>query len=65
MNKQEGDFSIPDFEFNSGETLPELRLHYTTLGQPQYDNNGNTTNAVWIGHGTNRKRSAIFQGIVC
>jgi homoserine O-acetyltransferase len=28
----EGDFTIPDFKFQSGETLPELRIHYRTLG---------------------------------
>lgn len=52
MNPIEGDFIIPDFTFNSGETLPELRLHYRTLGTPQHDDNGTVTNAVWIGHGT-------------
>jgi homoserine O-acetyltransferase/O-succinyltransferase len=29
-----GDYVIRDFKFKSGETLPELRLHYTTLGTP-------------------------------
>ena len=29
----EGDYVVRDFRFASGETLPELRLHYTTLGQ--------------------------------
>ena len=33
----EGDFVIRDFRFASGETLPELRLHYRTLGTPQRD----------------------------
>ena len=28
----EGNFIIKDFHFNSGEVLPELRLHYVTLG---------------------------------
>jgi homoserine O-acetyltransferase len=30
----EGDFTIRDFKFTSGETLPELHLHYRTLGKP-------------------------------
>ncbi|MFZ0917098.1 MAG: hypothetical protein WAN04_09415 [Candidatus Udaeobacter sp.] len=30
----EGDYTIRDFKFTSGETLPELRLHYRTLGKP-------------------------------
>ncbi len=52
MNTHEGDFIIPNFQFNSGEMLPELRLHYTTLGTPKCDDDGKTTNAIWIGHGT-------------
>jgi homoserine O-acetyltransferase len=48
----EGDFVLRDFKFASGETLPELRLHYRTLGTPQKDAKGVVRNAVWIGHGT-------------
>jgi homoserine O-acetyltransferase len=48
----EGDFTLRDFRFASGETLPELRLHYRTLGKPQKDAKGIVRNAVWIGHGT-------------
>ena len=48
----EGDFTIRDFKFQSGETLPELRLHYRTLGKPEKDAQGKTTNAVLIMHGT-------------
>src|SRR5262252_6185951 len=48
----EGDFTIHDFKFQSGETLPELRLHYRTLGKPEKDAQGKTTNAVLIMHGT-------------
>jgi homoserine O-acetyltransferase len=49
---QEGDFIVRDFKFTSGETLPELRLHYTTLGSPKRDAKGHVTNAVLILHGT-------------
>jgi homoserine O-acetyltransferase len=48
----EGDFVIRDFKFTSGTTLPELRLHYRTLGKPRRDARGRVNNAVWIGHGT-------------
>lgn len=48
----EGDFVIKDFRFTSGETLPELRMHYRTLGTPQKDANGVVRNAVLIMHGT-------------
>ena len=48
----EGDYTIRDFKFTSGETLPELRIHYRTLGKPEKDAQGKTTNAVLIMHGT-------------
>jgi len=48
----EGDYTSHDFHFKSGETLPELRLHYTTFGKPEKDASGKVTNAVLILHGT-------------
>ena len=48
----EGDFVIRNFRFTSGETLPELRMHYRTLGTPQKDAQGIVRNAVLIMHGT-------------
>jgi homoserine O-acetyltransferase len=48
----EGDYIIRDFRFASGETLPELRLHYRTLGKPERDAAGVVRNAVLILHST-------------
>jgi homoserine O-acetyltransferase/O-succinyltransferase len=48
----ENDYTTRDFKFTSGETLPELRIHYRTLGKPEKDTQGKTTNAVLIMHGT-------------
>jgi homoserine O-acetyltransferase len=48
----EGDYAIRDFKFASGETLPELRIHYRTLGKLDKDASGNVRNAVLITHGT-------------
>jgi len=48
----ESDYAIRDFKFRSGETLPELRIHYRTLGKTNKDSEGKTTNAVLIMHGT-------------
>jgi homoserine O-acetyltransferase/O-succinyltransferase len=48
----EGDFTIRDFKFASGETMPELRIHYRTLGKIEKDGQGKTTNAILIMHGT-------------
>ena len=48
----EGDYIVHNFHFQSGETLPDLRLHYTTFGKPEKDASGKVTNAVLILHGT-------------
>jgi homoserine O-acetyltransferase len=48
----EGDFILKDFRFTSGETLPELRIHYRTYGTPQKDAQGVVRNAVLVMHGT-------------
>jgi homoserine O-acetyltransferase len=48
----EGDHVIRDFRFRSGETLPELKLHYTTVGTPVRDAAGVVRNAVLVMHGT-------------
>jgi homoserine O-acetyltransferase/O-succinyltransferase len=47
-----GSFVVTNFRFASGETLPELRLHYQTLGRPRRDAAGVVRNAVLILHGT-------------
>jgi homoserine O-acetyltransferase len=31
---KQGDWIARDFKFHTGETMPELRLHYTTIGAP-------------------------------
>ena len=48
----EGDWVARDFRFASGETMPELRLHYRTLGAPRRDARGVVRNAVLVLHGT-------------
>ena len=48
----QGDYVIKNFRFTSGETLPELRIHYYTLGHPAHDAKGMVRNAVLIDHGT-------------
>lgn len=48
----QGDFVLRNFRFTTGEVLPELRLHYTTLGTPRKDARGVVRNAVMILHGT-------------
>jgi homoserine O-acetyltransferase len=48
----EGDFIVRNYTFASGETMPEVKLHYRTLGTAQKGADGRVMNAVWIGHGT-------------
>jgi homoserine O-acetyltransferase/O-succinyltransferase len=49
---READVILKDFRFRSGERLPELRLHYTTLGQPHRNARGTIDNAIMVLHGT-------------
>lgn len=48
----DGTVTLPNFRFGTGETLPELRLHYITLGTPHRNAAGHTDNAVLLLHGT-------------
>ena len=48
----EGDYVIRNFHFRSGETLPELNMHYRTIGTLKTNSAGMAVNAVLIGHGT-------------
>jgi homoserine O-acetyltransferase len=49
---REGLFVLRDFAFDSGERLPELRIHYLTLGTLHRDAAGQADNAVLVLHGT-------------
>jgi homoserine O-acetyltransferase len=49
---KEGEVTLKDFRFGTGETLPELKLHYLTLGQPHRNAAGVIDNAVMVLHGT-------------
>jgi homoserine O-acetyltransferase len=49
---EDGEFVLHNFHFASGEMLPELRIHFTTLGKPRRDARGHIGNAVLILHGT-------------
>jgi len=56
----QGDFVIHNFKFDSGEVLPELKLHYRTLGTPRRDAAGVVRNAVIILHGTGGSGAAFL-----
>jgi homoserine O-acetyltransferase/O-succinyltransferase len=59
----EADFLVHNFTFKSGETLPEVRLHYASLGKPQKNASGRTTNAVLIVHGTSGDGTQFLRDI--
>ncbi|HEX3421945.1 MAG TPA: alpha/beta fold hydrolase [Sphingomicrobium sp.] len=48
----EADVILRNFRFADGESLPELRIHYTTLGHPHRNSAGEIDNAVMVLHGT-------------
>lgn len=58
--RDSGTFVIRDFRFASGESLPELRLFYRTLGRPRRDGAGVVRNAVLILHGTGGTGAQFF-----
>jgi homoserine O-acetyltransferase/O-succinyltransferase len=44
--QKQGDWTVKDFRFHTGEVLPELKLHYVTIGEP-------TGEPVLVLHGSN------------
>ena len=49
---ESGDFVIRDFHFESGASLPELRIHYRTIGTLHRNASGTADNAILVLHGT-------------
>ena len=49
-----------NFRFGSGETLPELKLRYLTLGNPHRNTAGHVDNAVLLLHGTGGNRRTLL-----
>jgi homoserine O-acetyltransferase len=58
--QEQHDFAIRNFVFSTGDTLPELRLHYITLGRPTRDAGGTVRNAVLVLHGTTGSGAAFM-----
>jgi homoserine O-acetyltransferase len=57
----EHDYILKDFRFASGESLPELRLHYRTFGEPHADARGVVRNVVLIMHGTGGSGASLVR----
>lgn len=58
----QGDFITKNFRFQDGNTLPELRIHYRTLGKLRKEGNGKT-NAVLVMHGTTGDSANFFRNV--
>ena len=57
---QPHDFIVRNFRFESGETLPEVKLHYRTVGVPVRDSAGRITNGVLVMHGSSGDASQVL-----
>jgi homoserine O-acetyltransferase len=57
---QEGDYVIKNYRFASGETLPEVRLHFRTLGTPRYDAQKRIINGVLLMHGSSGDATQVL-----
>ena len=58
----QADYVAKNFRFTTGETLPEVKIHFTTIGTPRKDAKGIVRNAVLIGHGTGGTGRGTFVG---
>lgn len=53
-------FDVRAFAFHDGQTMPTVRLHYQTLGEPNRDARGEIDNAVLLLHGTGQDGSEFL-----
>lgn len=60
---KDGVARLKDFKFGTGETLPELKLHYLTLGTLHRDTAGHADNAVLLLHGTGGNAHSLLNPI--
>ncbi|HEX4230333.1 MAG TPA: alpha/beta fold hydrolase [Bryobacteraceae bacterium] len=59
-NQRQNDVSFTDYKFRDGETLPQLRIHYVTLGNPHKNAAGAIDNAILLLHWTNASSQALL-----
>jgi homoserine O-acetyltransferase/O-succinyltransferase len=60
-NQHQGDAVFKDFRFGSGKVLPELKLHYVTMGTAKRDASGKVINAVLLLHSTSSTSTMWLQ----
>jgi homoserine O-acetyltransferase len=60
LNQHQEDASFANYKFHDGEILPQLRIHYTTLGRPHKNAEGTVDNAILLLHWTNASSQALL-----
>jgi len=55
--------TLPNFKFGTGEMLPELKLHYLTLGEPHRNAAGHVDNAILLLHGTGGSAHSLLNPV--
>jgi homoserine O-acetyltransferase/O-succinyltransferase len=60
---QDGTYIIQNFKFGSGESIPELKLHYITLGKPHMNAAGHVDNAILLLHGTGGNAHSLMSPV--
>jgi homoserine O-acetyltransferase/O-succinyltransferase len=60
---KDGVYTIANFKFGTGESLPELRLHYLTLGTIHRDAAGHADNVVLLLHGTGGNATSLLSPV--
>ena len=57
----DGEVMLKNFTFTSGEKMPEVKMHYTTLGSPHKNRKGEIDNAIMVLHGTGGSGKQFLQ----
>jgi homoserine O-acetyltransferase len=60
LTEQQKDASFTNYKLRDGETLPQLRIHYATLGTPHKNAAGGVDNAILLLHWTNASSQALL-----
>ncbi|HEY3705492.1 MAG TPA: alpha/beta fold hydrolase [Terracidiphilus sp.] len=60
---KDGWVTVRDFRFGTGETLPDLKLHYLTLGEMHRNATGHVDNAVLLLHGTGGNSQSLLNPV--
>ncbi len=60
LNQNQDTASFPNYKFRDGETLPDVRIHYTTLGKPHKNARGGVDNAILLLHWTDASSQSLL-----